>query len=319
MKTADARPRVKTVRPPVFLFVCALSAMVIIISGCSRGPAESNVNLNVNTNVNANANLAPVNANTATAPSALAAREPDRYTATLVFSAQTEGGEKTIGIPTLSAQVAKNGQDRRVQFKLPDGSDLIYLDHNGTPYAILPARKQYAELTPEATGFQLHKLMTPGQLVSYLDRLQGIQLVGEEQQAGRTALKYRYDRTSQTKTSAGDVKTESFIYIDKDTGLPLRAEIFSEASGNVQGVKAAAFVAEMRDINTEPDLSLFEVPAGYNKIPEAQVRQQVDAITNAVAAGLRTLLTNMNTAPPPPSSPTPTVSPAVSPAASRTP
>jgi hypothetical protein len=272
------------------------------------------VNLNVNTNVNANANLAPANANTATAPSTLAAREPDRYRATLVFSAQTEGGEKTIGIPPLSAEVAKNGADRRVSFKLPDGAELIYLDHNGVPYAILPARKQYAELTPEATGFQLRKLMTPGQLVGYLERLQGIQLVGEEQQGGRTALKYRYERTSQTKTSAGDVKTESFVYIDKDTGLPLRAEIFSEASGNVQGVKGAALVAEMRDINTEPDLSLFEVPPGYSKIPEAQVRQQVDAITNAIAAGLRSLLTNMNTAPPPPS-PTATVSPA----ATRTP
>jgi len=305
MKTADATLR-------VFIFVLVLPAMLITLSGCARGPATSNVNLNVNTNVNANANLAPANANVATAPSTLAAREPDRYRATLVFSAQTEGGEKTIGIPTLSAEVAKNGADRRVSFKLPDGSDLIYLDHNGTPYAILPARKQYAELTPEATGFQLHKLMTPGQLVSYLDRLQGLQLVGEEQQSGRTALKYRYDRTSQTKTSAGDVKTESFVYIDKDTGLPLRAEVFSEASGNVQGVKGAAFVAEMRDITTDVDPSVFEVPTGYNKIPEAQVRQQVDAITNAIAAGLRTLLTNMNTAPPPPS-PTATVSPAVSP------
>ena len=310
MKTADARPTVKSVSPRVFIFVLALPAMLFVFSGCARGPAESNVNLNVNTNANANANLAPVNANTATAPSTLAAREPDRYRATLVFSAETEGGDKTIGIPQLSAEVAKNGADRRLSFKLPDGSDLIYLDHNGTPYAILPARKQYAELTPEATGFQLHKLMTPGQVVSYLDRLQGLQVVGEEQQAGRTAVKYRYDRTSQTKTSAGDVKTESFIYIDKDTGLPLRAEIFSEASGNVQGVKGAAFVAEMRDITTDVDPSLFEVPAGYNKIPEAQVRQQVDAITNAIAAGLRTLLTNMNTAPPPP---TPTVSPAVSP------
>jgi len=313
MKTADATPRVVRFSPRVFIFVLALPAMLLAFSGCTRGPAESNVNLNVNTNVNANANLAPVNANTATAPSALAAREPDRYRATLVFSAETEGGDKTIGIPPLSAGVAKNGADRRLSFKLPDGSDLIYLDHNGVPYAILPARKQYAELTPEATGFQLHKLMTPGQLVSYLDRLQGLQLVGEEQQAGRTAVKYRYDRTSQTKTSAGDVKTESFVYIDKDTGLPLRAEIFSEASGNVQGVKGAAFVAEMRDITTDVDASLFEVPSGYNKIPEAQVRQQVDAITNAIAAGLRALLTNMNTAPPPPS-PTATVSPAVSPA-----
>ena len=306
MKTADARP-------PVLIFVLTVS--LIALSACTRGPAESNVNvnMNVNTNASANANLAPVNANTSTAPSALAAREPDKYRATLVFSAQTEGGDKTIGIPPLSADVAKNGADRRVSFKLPDGSDLIYLDHNGTPYAILPARKQYAELTPEATGFQIHKLMTPGQLVAYLDRLQGIQLVGEEQQSGRTALKYRYDRTSQTKTSAGEVKTESFVYIDKDTGLPLRAEIFSEASGNVQGVKGAAFVAEMRDIATNLDPSLFEVPAGYNKIPEAQVRQQVDAITNAIATGLRTLLTNMNTAPPPPS-PTATISPTTSPA-----
>jgi hypothetical protein len=68
----------------------------------------------------------------------------------------------------------------------------------------------------------------------------------------------------------------------------------------------------MRDITTDVDPSVFEVPTGYNKIPEAQVRQQVDAIANAIAAGLRTLLTNMNTAPPPPS-PTATVSPAVSP------
>ena len=312
MKTADAGRTVISVSPPVLTFVL-LSVTLITMSGCARGPAESNVNLNVNTNINANANLAPVNANTATAPSTLAAREPDRYRATLVFSAETEGGEKTIGIPTLSAEVAKNGADRRLSFKLPDGSDLVYLEHNGVHYAIAPGRKQYAELTPEATGFQLHKLMTPGQLVSYLDRLQGIQFVGEEPLAGRTALKYRYARNAQTNTSAGEVHTESFIFVDKDTGLPLRAELFSEASGNVQGVKGATIVAEMRDISTEPDVSLFEVPAGLNKVPEAQVRAQVNAISNTIAAVLRTLLTNMNQTPQPSPSPTATVSPAVSP------
>jgi hypothetical protein len=307
MKTAEVRP--------VLISVLALSVTLITMSGCARGPAESNVNLNVNTNINANANLAPANANTATAPSTVAAREPDRYRATLVFSAETEGGQKTIGIPTLSAEVAKNGADRRLAFKLPDGSDLIYLEHNGVHYAIAPGRKQYAELTPEATGFQLHKLMTPGQLVSYLDRLQGIQFVGEEPLVGRTALKYRYARNAQTNTSAGEVHTESFIFVDKDTGLPLRAELFSEASGNVQGVKGATIVAEMRDISTEPDLSLFEVPTGFNKVPEAQVRAQVNAITNTIAAVLRSLLTNMNTTPPPSASPTATAtaSPSVSP------
>jgi hypothetical protein len=308
MKTAD-------VRPPVSILVLVISAMLVTGFGCSRGPvAETNVNLNVNANVNANANVVPANANSATAPSTFAAREPNAYKATLVLSAETEGGEKTIGIPTLSAEVAKNGADRRLSFKLPDGSDLIYLERNGVQYAIAPARKQYAELTPAATGFQLHKLMTPGQIVSYLDRLQGLELVGEESLSGRTAMKYRYARTDQTKTSAGEVKTESFIYIDKDTGLPLRAELFTEASGNVQGTKGATVVAEMRNISTDVDLSQFEVPAGLNKVSEQQVRQQVNAISNTIAAVLRSLLTNMNTAPPPPPSPTATVSPASSPA-----
>jgi hypothetical protein len=293
------------------LLVLTISIIVIASSGCSRGPAaNANINTNINTNVNANPTGANINASSA--PSTFAAREPDSYKATIVFTAETEGGDKAIGIPTLSADVAKNGADRRLSFKLPDGSDLIYLEHGGVQYGIAPARKQYAELTPEATGFQIQKLMTPGQIVAYLDRLKGIEFVGEEQQAGRTALKYRYARTSQTQTSAGEVKTESFIFVDKDTGLPLRAEVFSEASGNVQGIKGAKLIAEMRDIQTNPDPTLFEIPTGYNKVPEAQVRAQVNAAANMATALLRTLLSNMNSAPPPPS-PSPTVSPATSP------
>lgn len=294
-------------RPDFFLIILLVA---FAMGACQRAPvAESNLNTNLSTN----ANLTPANSNTAAEPiAALAAREPDKYKATLVFTAQTEGGENTIGIPPVSAEVARNGADRRLAFKLPDGSDLIYLDHAGTAYAIAPGRKQYAELTPAATGFQLHKLMTPGQLVAYLDKLQGIQLVGEESVNGRSAQKYRYARTSNTGTSAGQVNTESYIFIDKETGLPLRAELFSEASGNVQGVKGAKIVAEMRDINTNVDPSFFEVPAGLNKVSEAQVRAQVDAVSNTIAAVLRTLLTNMSsTAPPPPASPT--VSPATSP------
>jgi hypothetical protein len=306
LESVDMKTSAKTLGLILFFLT-----MVFAMGACQRAPvAESNVNANLSTN----ANLAPANTNASQPIAALAAREPDRYKATLVFTAQTEGGENTIGIPTVSADVARSGDDRRLAFKLPDGSELIYLDHAGTPYVIAPARKQYAELTPAATGFQLHKLMTPGQLVSYLDKLQGIELLGEEPVNGRTAQKYRYARTSNTGTSAGQVNTESYIFIDKETGLPLRAELFSEASGNVQGVKGAKIVAEMRDITTNVDPSFFEVPAGLNKVSEQQVRAQVDAVTNTIAAVLRTLLTNMNsTAPPPPpaspsTSPTPTTS-----------
>ena len=291
-----------------FIFF-AISVLAFASSACSRG-ANVNSNININANANVNANATGANVNAATAPSTIAAREPDTYKATIVFTAQTEGGDRTVGIPQLSADVARSGNDRRLSFKLPDGSDLVYLEKGGVQYGIAPARKQYAELTPEATGFQLHRLMTPGQLVAHLDRLKGIEFVGEEQQAGRTALKYRYARTAQTQTSAGEVKTESFVYVDKDTGLPLRAELFSEASGNVQGVKGANLVAEMRNITTNVDPSLFEIPAGFNKVPEAQVRAQVDAVANTVLAVLRALLEQRGAAPPPPS---PTVSPTVSP------
>lgn len=294
------------VRPPVLIPVLAFSTIVFALSGCGRA-TTGNVNSNINTNINTNTSVATTNINAAP-PSALAAREPNTYRGVLVLTAETEGGEKTVGIPTLSAEVARNGEDRRVMFKLPDGSDLVYLDRAGTHYAILPARKQYAELTPAATGFQLHKLMTPGQLVAHLDRLQGIQPVGDEIVNGRPASKYRYARTANTQTSAGQVQAEAFVYVDRETGLPLRAELFTEASGNVQGVKGAKIVAEMREITTNVEPASFEVPTGFSKVSEQQVRAQVDAITNTVAAVLRTLLTNMNTTPPP--APSPTATPA---------
>lgn len=305
------------VRPPVLILLLVISAG-IATTACSRGTA---VNTNVNTNINTNANVAATNVNATTAPSTIAAREPETYKATIVFTAETEGGEKTIGIPPLSAEVARNGADRRLSFKLPDGSDLIYLERAGVQYGIAPQRKQYAELTPEATGFQIQKLLTPGQLVAYLDRLQGIQLVGDDTINGRTAVKYRYARTAQTQTSAGQVETESFVYVDKETGLPLRAELYTEASGDVQGVKGAKVVAELRDITTNVPESFFEIPEGLTKVSEAQVRQQVNAVSNAVAAVLRAVLTNMNSAPPPQTSPSPaagypTASPTVSPATS---
>lgn len=268
------------------------ATLLIFTSACQR------VDTNANTNLTANTNASPITTNvnmTTESPSVLAAREPERYRATLVFSAVTEGGDKTVGIPTLSAEVARNGSDRRLSFKLPDGSDLIYLEQGDKHIVIAPARKQYAELTPEATGFQLQKLMTPGQLVAYLEKLKGIERVGDETINGRTADKYRYATTTNTSTSAGQVSSEAFVYVDKETGLPLRSELYSEASGNVQGVKGAKIVAEMRDISTTIDDSLFQVPAGLSKVPPEQVRAQIDAITNTVAAVIKTLLNNMTT------------------------
>jgi len=291
----------------------ALICLVTIVLGVASCQRTDNSNTTVA--VNTNATPANVNANTSpVAGSTIVTREPEQYRATLVFSAETESGEKTVGIPSLSADIARSGADRRVAFKLPDGSDLIYLETGGKHIVVAPGRKQYAELTPEATGVQLQKLMTPGQIVSYLDRLKGVERVGEETINGRVAEKYRYATTANTSTSAGQVSAEAFVFVDKETGLPLRSELYTEASGDVKGVKGAKVVAEMRDITTTVDPTLFQVPTGMNKVPPEQVRAQIESITNTVAAGLRILLSNMNASTPTTTaSPAPTASPAISP------
>jgi hypothetical protein len=284
----------------------AIGVLALAGSACQRADTNANANTNLT-----NANTSPANANANLSPQPApvsAAREPERYRAVLVVSAETEGGQKAIGIPSLSAEIARNGADRRVAFKLPDGSDLIYLEQGDKHIAIMPGRKQYAELTPEATGIQLQKLMTAGQIVSYLEKLKGVERVGDDTMNGRPADKYRYATSTNTSTSAGQVNTEAFFYVDKETGLPLRVDLSSEATGSVQGVKGAKIVAEMRDISTNVDDSLFQVPAGLDKVPPEQVRAQIDAFTNTVAALVRALMSNMNTAAS--TSPSPTPSPA---------
>ena len=281
------------------------TASLLFVISCQPGA-------NTNSNTNANANTQPANSNANTnsstsSTSALDTAEPEKYSATLVFTLQTSGGDKAMGIPPLSVQVARNGADRRVEFKLPDGTPLVYLDHENRQYVIVPSRKQYAELSKEATGVQLQKLMTPGQIVADLKNRSGVEKVGEEQINGRMAEKYRYSKSTETKTQAGEVTTEAFIYIDKETRLPLRTEINAESSGNVKGVNEARVVAEMRDIKTDVDASQFEVPTGYSQVAPEKIRQQIDALTSAVASILRAMMANMQMQPG--VSPSPTGSP----------
>jgi hypothetical protein len=273
--------------------LCLVVLTMFVLAACQR----TTTNTNINTNLSANANTSPMaNANVSPGEmSKLATREPEQYRAVLVLSAETEGGDKTVGIPTLSAEIARNGADRRVAFKLPDGTDLIYLEKGEQHLVILPARKQFAELTQEATGIQFQKLMTPGQLVGKLENLKGLERVGEETVNGRSAEKYRYARSGATNTAAGQVDTEAFVFVDKETGLPLRSELYAESSGNVQGVKGAKIVAEMRDITTTIDPTWFEVPTGYSKVTAQQVRQQINALANMAGAVLRSVLGNMST------------------------
>lgn len=293
-------------RKQIFLTsIAGITIFAAFMGGC--GSTATNTTNSKRTGINTantnimNVNTSPVvNSNTATSGSKIETGEPNEYSATLRLTAATTG--KNTSLPPLTANVAREGENRRVAFNLPNNEQVVYLNLGNTRYLILPNRKQYAELSPGAVGFEIPRLMMPDQIVEYLKGREGYERVGEEQINGRTVIKYRASGTTQTNTSAGQVNSESFTFVDKETGLPLRSEFESQATGNVQGVDGLKAVVEMRDIKTEIAPSLFEVPEGYNRVTEEQVRSQVSAVTQAVSAIAGSFVNNMN-------NPKPTASP----------
>ena len=73
----------------------------------------------------------------------------------------------------------------------------------------------------------------------------------------------------------------------------------------MKGMNTARVVAEMHDINTNVDPSVFQPPAGYEKVAPEKVRQQIDALTGAVTAILKAMMAGANATPTPSASTTP--------------
>ncbi len=247
----------------------------------------SNANSTVNINSNSNANVTTSTMTTNTGQ-VIEAKEPDKYSATVTVAGATTGQQRAAAQTEI--KVARNGADRRysVDTKLPGVGEIIYLEKGDKHYVILPARKQYAELTQEMTGVNMEtvRAMTPAQIVAYVSRQQGVERVGEETLNNRPVIKYRAAGKAQTQSSAGQVQGESFIYVDKETGLPLRVEGFSAATGNVQGVSGGNLVAEMKDLKTDVDPTQFELPTDYKQITADEVKQQMAQLTQLLQAAI---------------------------------
>ncbi len=278
------------------LLILPLAA--IFGAGC---PASTNTNgtiANTNVNVSTNGNTVTVgNISTTTTTNSSAvieSKEPDQYQATVMLKFETSGDKKVATQP-IKAEVARNGADRRMEFAMPNGEKLIYIERGGKQLIVMPQRKQYAELTKEALGFEIRSLMMPETIVKQLNNLKGIERVGEEKIDGRDAIKYRYAATTDTKSQAGQVETESFILVDKETGLPLRSFTNSESQGNVQGIKGASLVTEINNIRTTAEPSLFAEPTDFAKVPPEQIRQQVDLFFSAATAIVTQMLKSAQT------------------------
>lgn len=268
------------------LSTIALLGAVLLWSACGTPTGNSNLSA-VNTNSGvansiSNSNLSAVS----TTGSTVDAREPEQYQATVKLSFETMGsGAQQASIPNLGANVARQGDDRVMAFTVAN-EKFIFLDKSGKNYLILPNRKQYAELDEQSLGFEVRRMMMPEEIVQHARSVPGMRFVGEETQDGRQVLKYAYQAQANTNTNVGTVATESYMIVDKDTGLPLRTETVSrsESGGNVQGVSGVRIVTEMTNIKTTPDPTLFNLPTDYARIDPETVKASVNAIFQVVSA-----------------------------------
>lgn len=233
--------------------------------------------------------------------SAIDVKEPDKYQASVMLKLETSGAQ-AMPIPPIKAEVARSGADRRMEFKLPTGETVVYLNKGGRQLVISPQKKQYAELNKESVGVDVRSLLMPEQIVGQLKKMKGVEQVGEEMVDGRAAIKYRFASGANTQSQAGRVETESFILVDKETGLPLRSFTNAAAQNGVKGVNQMNFITEMNNIRTDVDPKLFDEPTDFQKVAPEQIRSQLNALFSLVT----TLLGQMSK---PAASPTATTTP----------
>ncbi len=266
------------------------------LSACQAPTAtngNANMTMNLNTTLNTNMSNMSMNSNASMANADMSnetsgmidAGEPEQYQAKVSLKFQASGSQN-MTTPPMVGQVARNGADRRIELTMPNGEKVIYLNLGGKQFVVAPVCKQYAELNKESLGFDIQSFMMPEQIVARVKNMKGVEKVGEGEFEGRDAVKYNYQAMTKTGTKAGDVQTDSVLVVDKETGLPLRSVINSQAQGgNVQGVNGLQLVTEISDIKTATDPTLFEEPTNLNKVAPEQIKQQVNAAFS-IAMGL---------------------------------
>jgi len=230
------------------------------------------------------------------------------------------GSDKPTGLATPAGSDQKNeglqfqfdfarlGNDRRGSFQLRGLGQVIYLEHSGLKYIVLPGRGQYIELDQATLGLELPKLslMTPSAVVEHLKETAHYYKLDAEDINGRPAVKYRFTGKIATNTQAGEVDTDSSVYLDETTGLPVRAEIV----GHTAGGAGARVTLQMSNVQLNPDRASFEVPIGFKKVSSQELRQQVNSLADTMRIVALTLTQQFTPAPSPtPSAPPTTASP----------
>ena len=244
--------------------------LLALFTGCSNATKGSNANSTGsagNPNGNANAGSHAVSSQ----PATIDFKEPERYSMAMTISAQAVA-EAPSSMATQQFGFAKLGADRRWSFALPAPlGHIVYLEKSGLKYLVLMDRNQYVELAPDALGVQPAGVLTPSAIAEKLKPHSQYEQLGLEPVNGRTAMKYRI-------TGAADAARGGVIFVDQETGLPLRYELSAIATPGT----TLRVIVEARDVQLSPDRLQFDVPAGMRKVTPQDAKSQIEAFAGSL-------------------------------------
>lgn len=244
---------------------CALICLGLWTSSCQRTPFNSATKFDPVSNVAATTdeivNQPP-----------FATKEPEKYSAKIVFAFRYD--EAASNFIEQNYFVARDGANRRLDFESAD-REISYLQTaDGKQTILLPKQKVYAELTApeekaEATTFTNQPNdFSLGNLLYAKPINASFVRVGNEEVAGRQTTKYQLD--FGTVKESETVRTQTFVWADENLGLPIKTEVIALENDQPTGAKN---IIELREIKTEVDPQLFEVPLGSRKITFQEIRQ----------------------------------------------
>ncbi len=218
-----------------------------------------------------------------------ATKEPVRYQATMIQTSSFGDRaplEDSSNLTTRQTLIIRDGDRRRVDYELTPGMKVSFLQLPSGFFLLLPSRKIYAEIKPDADGDALNQAkgvspdFSPDRLINESRAEARYDKLGREELNGRTTTKYRVT-TLGPAGEAQEVTTQSLIWIDESLGMPVR----SETTITNNAASPAKYTMEMRDIRQEVDATQLELPQDYKRVETKDMAQMLTGAPALSGAG----------------------------------
>lgn len=144
---------------------------------------------------------------------------------------------------------------------------MVYLETPAGRFVILPEKKIYAAVSTddEAALDAETEESSPDRLLHLEPINTSYQVLGNEVLAGRNTRKYRV--TVNNSPSGNVSQNETLIWVDETLSMPVKSE--------TKSADGARTTMELSELAPNPDLALFQIPTGYEKIAFGELRKQL--------------------------------------------